>query len=256
MWLRSRTALRPSTRTQYETHIRLYLTPYLGRLRLDQLRVDHLIDMFEQIEEHNALIRLIRTNGSAAQREQIKWRKPANATTRRRIRSVLHGALEAAIGQQLITFDPARYAELDPASTLRPLVWTPERVARWQQTGEVPGSVMVWTPQQTGAFLDHIAGDELYALFHLLVFLGLRRGEVCALEWADIDPEQRIVSIHRQLTLVNGRPTVSEPKTPTGHRQLAVVPSRRSTCTAAASAPPANKPHRAGWCSPTNMGSR
>jgi hypothetical protein len=31
-------------------------------------------------------------------------------------------------------------------------------------TGEVPSPVMVWTPEQTGEFLDFILEDRLYAL--------------------------------------------------------------------------------------------
>jgi excisionase family DNA binding protein len=46
---------------------------------------------------------------------------------------------------------------------------------------------MVWTPEQTGAFLDFIAGDELYALWHLIAFGGLRRGEAINLRWSDTD---------------------------------------------------------------------
>jgi integrase len=51
----------------------------------------------------------------------------------------------------------------------------------------VPGPVMVWTPKLTGAFLDHAFLDRLYALYHLIVFTGLRRGEACGLHWADLD---------------------------------------------------------------------
>ncbi len=34
--------------------------------------------------------------------------------------------------------------------------WTAERVATWKNTGKTPGPVIVWTPQQMGAFLDRI----------------------------------------------------------------------------------------------------
>ncbi|MGP3921470.1 hypothetical protein [Nonomuraea sp. 10N515B] len=36
-WLTTKDALRPSTRQGYPTHIRLYLIPRLGRIRLHQL---------------------------------------------------------------------------------------------------------------------------------------------------------------------------------------------------------------------------
>lgn len=46
---------------------------------------------------------------------------------------------------------------------------------------------MVWTPEQTGIFLDHAAGHPLYPLFHLMAFRGLCRGEACGLAWPDLD---------------------------------------------------------------------
>jgi hypothetical protein len=48
---------------------------------------------------------------------------------------------------------------------------------RWQQDGRKPSPVMVWTPAQLGAFLDHASAHRLYAFFHLVAFRGLRRGE-------------------------------------------------------------------------------
>ncbi|WP_192808709.1 hypothetical protein [Actinomadura montaniterrae] len=68
---------------------------------------------------------------------------------------------------------------------MKPLVWTSERVERWQETGKVPAPVMVWTAAQTGTFLDFIAEERLYGLFHLVAFGGLRRAEVAGLAWAD-----------------------------------------------------------------------
>lgn len=58
---------------------------------------------------------------------------------------------------------------------------------RWNSTGEAPSPVMVWTAEQLGAFLNAVEGDRLAALFHLVAYRGLRRGEVLALRWADVD---------------------------------------------------------------------
>jgi integrase len=50
----------------------------------------------------------------------------------------------------------------------------------------MPGPVMVWTPEQTKAFLD-FAADERNPLFHLVAYRGLRRAEVAGLPWSDTD---------------------------------------------------------------------
>ena len=58
---------------------------------------------------------------------------------------------------------------------------------------------MVWTPAQLGAFLDAVDGDRLYALWHLVAHRGLRRGEVCAVEWQDVDLDAGTLVVCRQL---------------------------------------------------------
>ncbi|MCW2916379.1 MAG: hypothetical protein JWN52_4447 [Actinomycetia bacterium] len=54
---------------------------------------------------------------------------------------------------------------------------------------------MVWTPAQTGAFLDFAATERLYTLFHLVAFRGLRRAEVAGLPWTDNDLEAGTATI-------------------------------------------------------------
>ncbi|SCF68903.1 hypothetical protein GA0115254_111693 [Streptomyces sp. Ncost-T10-10d] len=78
-------------------------------------------------------------------------------------KATLRAALNDTVRQQIITFNPAAHVKIDPVRKPKALVWTDERVARWQQTGEKPSPVMVWTPEQTGAFLDFVAADRLYS---------------------------------------------------------------------------------------------
>jgi integrase len=59
--------------------------------------------------------------------------------------------------------------------------------------------VAVWTPAQTAAFLDAIAGHPLSAAFHLIAMRGLRRGEACGLRWEDLDLDDDAAYISRQV---------------------------------------------------------
>lgn len=115
------------------------------------------------------------------------------------IKATLRAALNDAIGQQIITFNPAAHVEIDPVRKPKALVWTDERVARWQQTGEKPSPVMVWTPEQTGAFLDFVAEDRLYAMWHLIAFRGLRRGEACGQPWSKTNLDRHSLTVTGQL---------------------------------------------------------
>ena len=79
----------------------------------------------------------------------------------------------------------------------RPLLWTPPRIARWRETGQVPAAVMVWGREECGAFLDGIESDRLYALYHLAAYYGLRRSELCGLCWPDVDLTTRRVHVRQ-----------------------------------------------------------
>src|SRR5690606_6191027 len=76
-----------------------------------------------------------------------------------------------------------------------------------------PSPVMVWTPAQLGSFLDHAASDRLYALYHLIAFRGLRRGEACGARWVDLDLDEGVLAVSRQLTIVGREVEEGDPKT-------------------------------------------
>lgn len=226
-WLDGRKGLRLSTRTGYACHIRLYLKPYLGHLPLDLLHPGDIRAMFEEIDLNNAIIRAARASGSPADRAAVRYRKPVSAPTKRRICSVLRGALNTALEHRYVSYNAAAHIELEPASPPKPLLWTDERVARWRHTGRIPGTIMVWTPEHTQAFLSHAVGDPLYPVFHLLAHLGLRRGEAAGLRWSDIDECSHQLHIERQLVVVAARLHLWEPKTPAARRLLALdAPTR------------------------------
>lgn len=66
------------------------------------------------------------------------FRKITGPATRQAIRRTLRAALNSAIAQQLITFNPASHVELESGKRPKPLLWTEERVRRWRETGETP----------------------------------------------------------------------------------------------------------------------
>lgn len=210
-WLPTKRALAKNTVTSYESHIRLYLTPYLGHHRLDRLTVDHVAGMFESIEEFNDLIRTARASKDPKLRAKVRYRRTVGPASQQRIRATLRTALNAA--QRLITYNPAQHVELPSGKSPKPRPWTPERVARWQATGEIPSRVMVWTAEQTGRFLDHAIHDPLYPLYHLIAFRGLRRGEACGLHWSDTHLNEGTIDIRWQLVLDGWAPKLEDPKT-------------------------------------------
>ena len=97
-------------------------------------------------------------------------------------------ALNDAIRKKKLRHNPAKYVELPKPRKRRPLVWTDARVRSWLDTGKKPAKVMVWTPAQTGNFLDFVLDDDHYALWHLICYKPLRRSEVAGVAEHDFDP--------------------------------------------------------------------
>ncbi|QYN21956.1 hypothetical protein [Amycolatopsis sp. DSM 110486] len=168
-----------NTYRSYESQVRLYFRPHLAHIRRDKLSVAHLDGMFDAIVEHNDLIAEYRASGDSRKIAVVKWQRPVGPTSVRRIRETLRAMLSPVVKEGLLVVNVASLVELPPAVRPKAKVWTEERVAWWRQTGEVPSPVMVWTPRQAGRFLDHAVNDRLYALFHVIAHVGLRRGEPC-----------------------------------------------------------------------------
>ena len=212
-WLPTKKRVKRNTYRSYESQIRLYLVPYLGSIRLDKLRVAHVADMFDAIVEHNAEILAARASKDLKRREAVKYQRPVGGSSMQRIRETLRAALNGAIREELLTFNAAKWVEMPPADRPKPLVWTDERVEYWRRTGKLPSPVMVWTPAQTGAFLDHAIHDRLYPLFHLVAHRGLRRGEACGQRWIDTHLDAGSMDVFNQLVQYGWETGMDTPKT-------------------------------------------
>jgi len=166
----------------------------LGQIPLDRLRRAHIQAAYDQTIAANA------TRDRAI-----------GAATMHRIHATLRKALNDAVAEGRIPDNPARHVQLEGAKRPKPVVWTRERLLAWMRNGERP-KVAVWTPIQTGAFLDYAADDRLYAYYHLLVFRGPRRGEGVGLRWPNVDLDAAVIDVSEQVIQVGWETEVTSPK--------------------------------------------
>ncbi|MET8824758.1 site-specific integrase [Streptomyces sp. NPDC004610] len=240
-----------STLNGYSSHIRVHLKPGIGHILLDRLNIAHLVEFFDAIDTENETIEAENqqrreqqrraTWGKrsrppeservrlAAEREKLDamppYRRTTGAATQQRIRATLRAALNAAISRQLLTFNPAAHVELASGKRPKAVLWTDEHVQRWRETGEKPSGVMVWTPVQVGQFLDHAESDRLYALFHLIAFRGLRRGEAVGQAWTGIDFAKAQLTVSKTIIQDGWTPVESDPKTEDSAATIALGPA-------------------------------
>ncbi len=117
---------------------------------------------------------------------------------------VLHRALDQAVKWRLLRHNPC-----DAVETPRPR--HPE--------------MRTWTADEARAFLAATADHELAALWRLALTTGMRRGELLALRWQDIDLERRQLAVRRTLSRGTDGFYFSEPKTRAGKRSIALSES-------------------------------
>ncbi|MCC7085164.1 MAG: site-specific integrase [Pirellulales bacterium] len=118
---------------------------------------------------------------------------------RRQVHAALHRALKIAVKWGLI----------------------PRNAAHSVEPPRVPATdIHQLDPEQVGTLLDAARGDRLEALYVLAISSGMRLGELFALQWADIDLKAGAVMVRHTLTEINGKLTLTEPKSAKGRRRI------------------------------------
>jgi integrase len=77
------------------------------------------------------------------------------------------------------------------------------------------------TKKQAQQLLVEVRGHNLEALLTLVVITGMRRGEILALRWKDIDFDNKSLQIRRSMNFISGKGYIEfEPKTAKGRRKI------------------------------------
>ena len=108
-------------------------------------------------------------------------------------------ALEKAVNEGLIRINPAIGCKLPPKKAKEMQVLTPPEITR---------------------FLIQAREEGYYELFLLELTTGMRRGEILALKWRDLNLKTGELHISRQVLKVNGKVLISTPKTKSSNRMI------------------------------------
>jgi integrase len=121
------------------------------------------------------------------------------AASVRRLQVTLHKSMDAAVRKGLLASNPVDLAD------------KPKLPARDVTEG-------VWTPDQMAAFLEATGSTRLAPMWQVACMTGLRRSELCGLQWPDIDLDAGALSVRRARIQVDGRPVMKAPKTASSRR--------------------------------------
>ena len=97
--------------------------------------------------------------------------------------------------------------------------------AQFAELYEVPIKIReALTPDQTEILLEKCKGLRAELAIHLALYCGLRRGEIAALKWSDINEEYKVLIITNAVEYVRNRPKEKGPKTVSGIRIVPIPP--------------------------------
>ena len=189
LWYRNykKANLRPNTQMSYERRIYQHIIPALGTIQMDKLTTKDIQQFYTKLKQGG---RLLRTE---------LYGKGLSDQTVRGIHITLHAALDKAIAEKLILRNPANGCRLPSAKAREMQVLTPEEIQR---------------------LLIQAREDGCYELLLLELATGLRRGEICALQWNDLNFRTGELRIERQVHRVKGVLVISPPKTKAGNRSI------------------------------------
>ena len=83
----------------------------------------------------------------------------------------------------------------------------------------------ILSQEEIQRFLIQARAEGMYELFLLELTTGMRRGELLALRWDDLDFSTRKLRIDKQVCPVGGKLVISEPKTKAANRTIILPPA-------------------------------
>ncbi|MBP3479414.1 MAG: site-specific integrase, partial [Oscillospiraceae bacterium] len=211
--------LQPATVTAYRSELDEKILPALGHLKLSELKPHNINAFFVSMTQDGA-----RKDGKSG-----GYSKGTIAKTRNVISSVLRTAAE----WEIIDRNPCDKVRLQGESTAEKIkFFTPEQATTFLDYIEQPYVVKIkghkrvddtGTPYTVGDYeTTKSVPEQLRVLFNLAVYTGLRKGELLALQWSDIDFVSDVVHVSKAVTLVDGKPVVKAPKTKTSNRTVSI----------------------------------
>ena len=181
--------VRPGTLEGYRRYIEYYIKPQLG---------DKQISLISQ-QDIQRMYRRLKTEGRIHEHPEMGHQLSDSMV--RHIHSTLHAALKDAVQAHVIPRNPTE------GTTAPKPNYKPKRIL---------------TRAELDAFLAVVEQDEVWRdFFQTELMTGLRRGEICGLQWSDFDGNTGTLKVCRTLhSQRKGEYTVGETKTNQGMRTI------------------------------------
>lgn len=182
-----KSTLKKTTQDFYENFIYNHIIPSIGRTSLNKISPSVLQKFYKKMKDSGRLIRVEALGKGLSDR------------TIRSCHAICHSALARAVQENLIHTNPAINCKLPPKKTREMQVLSKDEMQR---------------------FLIQAQYEGYYELFLLELATGMRRGEILALKWGDLNFKSGELHIQRQVNAIKGELHISPPKTKSAVRKI------------------------------------
>jgi len=100
-----------------------------------------------------------------------------------------------------------------------------QNVAKLVDPSRVPATEIAILRSDELAMLERLRGRALYPIAITALGTGMRRGELVALRWQDVDLDRGVIRVEQSLEATKGRLRFKSPKTKYGRRSIAIPAS-------------------------------
>ena len=183
--------IRPSTMNYYHRNIEQHIIPAIGDIPLNKLTTRDLQKLYNDLQSNGRL------------RKVQKKEKPGlSNSTVRGIHMMLHNALDRAVKEKLILSNPTE-------NCIIPKIEKQE--------------MKILHPDHISSYLNAAERRNALPMFYLELVSGLRKGELVALQWSDLDEANCTISVSKQASWdTEGNLILSQPKTGNSIREVSI----------------------------------
>ena len=181
-------SVRASTAAYYKNYIDQHIVPRIGDIKLAALTTLQIQKFYNETKAH----------GRVQRYENMDDLSLSNKTIRG-LHTMLRQCLEQAVTERLIPYNPANGCRLPKKEKKKMQIIPPEKIRDYLKAAEEWG---------------------VLPMFYLELSTGLRRGELVALLWSDLNLQTKTLTVSKSVSRGKGELVVTEPKTENSVREI------------------------------------